>query len=138
MEAPGNYDPARFGPWESSRILLVPDIHSKHKSRTFYKVAIMYVPTTLPVQHNWMGYRQPQTTGRIKAVCCGPSLANYCPVGSRTVAPCAHGATILFAGCCVAANPLLYKSTHTTMNIMDPGRGLPVDYARDLLTNTIS
>ena len=78
-----------------------------------------------------MGYRQ-QSTARIKAVCCGKSQGNSCPVGARTVSPCSHGATVLFAGCCVATNPQLFTSTHSTLNMLDPGSGLPLGYAVDI------
>jgi hypothetical protein len=37
--------------------MLVPEIPSKHTAAKEYKVLIMYVPTSMPVQHNWMGYR---------------------------------------------------------------------------------
>ena len=134
---PTNYDPNRFGPWEPVNIMLVPEIPSKHKSDREYKVVIMYVPTSQPLVYSWMGYRQ-YDTARIKAVCCGPSTANGCPVGARTVAPCSHGAAVLLAGCCISNNPQLYKSTHKEVNIMDPGSGLPLQYAADLLAGTIS
>ena len=54
---PGNYDPLRFGQWEPVNVMLVPEIPSKHTAAKEYKVLIMYVPTSMPVQHNWMGYR---------------------------------------------------------------------------------
>ena len=134
---PRNYDPVRFGPWECCQVLLVPEIPSKNRGSREYKVVVLYVPTSQPVVHpNWMGYRQPAAT-RIKAVCCGPSRANCCPVGARTVAPCSHGAATLFAGCCLSWNPQLFSTTHSTMNLMDPGSGLPVTYSRDLLTGSI-
>ena len=134
---PVNYDPARFGPWEPVRVLMVPEIPSKHTGNKQYKVVIMYVPTSMPiVVNNWMGYRQYETI-RIKAVCCGPSQANCCPVGDRTASPCSHGGACLFAGCCLAHNPQLYKSTHSTLNMMDPGTGLPVQYHVDLLAGSI-
>ena len=117
---------------------MIPEIPSKHRSGREYKVVIMYVPTSTPVvQHNWMGYREPNTR-RIKQVCCGPSQANFCPVGARTTAPCTHGAAMLFAGCCLAYNPQSFATTHSTVNIMDPGSGLPTHYPRDLLAGTIS
>ena len=135
---PANYDPVRFGPWEPVNVLLVPEIPSKHTGSKQYSVVVMYVPTSQPiVHHNWMGYRQYETA-RIKAVCCGRSQANSCPVGARTVSPCAHGGTTLFAGCCLANNPGLFKSTHSTLNMLDPGSGLPLQYAVDLLAGAFS
>ena len=95
----------------------------------------MYVPTSLPNIHNWMGYRQPHTA-RIKFICCGPSKNNYCPVGARTVAPCAHGAFILYSGCFLANNPQAFKSTHKSVNIVDPGLGLPSQYDADLMAGS--
>lgn len=82
-------------------------------------------------------YRQYETA-RIKAVCCGPSTANYCPVGARTVSPCAHGGAVLFAGCVLANNPLLFNTTHRDLNIIDPGSGLPLQYAVDTVSGSIS
>ena len=118
-------------------MLLVPEIPSKNKGDRENRVVIMYVPTSQPiVNHNWMGYRQ-YSTARLKAVCCGPSQANHCPVGARTAAPCSHGGASLYAGCCLANNPQLFKSTHKTVNMMDPGSGLPQQYAVDLLTGSI-
>ena len=77
---PTNYDPSRFGPWEPVNVLMVPELPSKHKGARQYTVVIMYVPTPTPVVlHNWMGYRQ-NNTARIKAVCCGKSQGNSCPV----------------------------------------------------------
>ena len=84
-----------------------------------------------------MGYRQ-ASTARIKAVCCGPSRANACPVGARTVAPCAHGTSILFAGCCLSNNQNLFKSTHRAVNIVDPGSGLPAQYSVDIIAGSMS
>lgn len=135
---PLNYDPVRFGDWEPVNIALVPEIPSKHKGDKHYKVVVMYVPTSQPIMspQNWMGYRQ-YSTARIKAVCCGPSQANMCPVGARTVAPCAHGTAVLFAGCCMANNPQVFKSTHSTLNMLDPGSGQPLQYPVDLLTGAI-
>ena len=113
---------------------MVPEINSKHKGDKEYKVCIMYVPTSTPnVQHNWMGFRQPEAQ-RIKAICCGPSKANSCPVGSRTVSPCEHGGYALFAGCCMAYQPQLFKTTHRNVNMLDAGSGLPIDYSIDLMT----
>ena len=133
LNPPGNYDPVRFGPWEGVWILLVPELPSKHRGGKEYKVVIMYVPTSRPVMHNWMGYREPSTS-RIKAVCCGPSRHDSCPVGARTVSPCSHGATVLYAGCYLASNPQQFVSTHSRVNMLDPGSGLPVQYTQDLLT----
>ena len=124
VNPPTNYDVQRFGPWEPVNVLLVPEIPSKHKGAQEYKVVIMYVPTSQPLLHNWMGYRQP-STARIKAVCCGPSKANCCPIGARTVAPCAHSASCLLAGCIISADPTKYNSTHKEVNLMDPGTRLP-------------
>ena len=113
--------------------MLVPEINRRNKGDKEYKVALMYVPTSSPqAVHNWMGYRFPNQQ-RIKAICCGPSKANGCPVGSRTVSPCAHGAFALFAGSCMAFNPLLFKTTHKSGNYLDPGFGLPIDYVNDLM-----
>ena len=75
---------------------------------------------------------------RIKAVCCGPSQANMCPVGARTVSPCSHGAASLFAGCVLAHNPGLFKTTHRDLNMLDPGSGLPMQYAEDVIAGSIS
>ena len=75
---------------------------------------------------------------RIKAVCCGPSTANYCPVGARTVSPCSHGAAALFGGCVLANNPGLFKTTHRNVNVIDPGSGLPLQYAVDTIAGSIS
>ena len=116
----------------------MPEIPSKHKGDREYKVVIMYVPTSQPIlRYNWMGFRQYQVA-RLKAVCCGPSNANCCPVGARTVAPCSHGAACLFAGCVLSNNPQMFKSTHKEVNMMDPGSGLPLQYAADLLAGCIS
>ena len=82
-----------------------------------------------------MIHRQYETM-RIKAVCCGPSTANYCPVGARTVSPCAHGGAALFAGCVLPHQPHLFNSTHTTLNMVDPGSGLPMQYAVDTVAGT--
>ena len=137
-QPPLNYDQARFGPWQPVTVMLVPEIQSKHKRSTQYKVVVMYVPTSTPiVHHNWMGYRDHESS-RIKAVCCGKSAANSCPVGARTVSPCSHGAFALFAACCVATNPQLFNSTHTTLNMLDPGNGLPLAYAADLFAGKYS
>ena len=134
---PTNWDPVRFGPWEPVNVLYAPEIPSKHTAAKEYRVCLMYVPTSQPIVfNNWMGYRQ-YSTARIKAICCGPSQANSCPVGARTAAPCAHGATVLFAGCCLPHNPQLFRSTHSTSNIMDPGSGLPLQYGVDLLAGSI-
>ena len=138
LNAPGNYDVGAYGQWQSANILMIPEIPSKNRGSREYKVVVCYIPTsTAVVLHNWMGYRQPAAR-RIKAVCCGPSQANCCPVGARTVAPCAHGAAILYAGCCLAYNPQSFASTHSTLNLMDPGSGLPTHYAGDLLRGNIS
>ena len=84
---PTNWDPVRFGPWEPVNVLFAPEIPSKHTALKQYKVLLMYVPTSQPIVHNnWMGYRQ-YATARIKAICCGPSQANCCPVGARTAVP---------------------------------------------------
>lgn len=138
QDPPTNYDARRFGPWEPVNILFVPEIPSKHTGSRHYKVCVMYVPTSQPilVNNNWMGYRQ-YSAARIKAVCCGPSQANYCPVGARTVSPCAHGGAVLFAGCLLAHNPQIFKTTHSSLNMMDPGNGQPLQYAADLLTGSI-
>ena len=137
VNPPGNYDPGRFGPWEPSRILLIPEIPSKNRGTREYKIVLLYVPTSQPLIYpNWMGYRQPGAQ-RIKAVCCGPSQANCCPVGARTASPCAHGAACLYAGCCLASNPQMFVSTHSNLNLMDPGSGLPAAYVGDLLAGTI-
>ena len=133
---PTNWDQNRFGDWEPANIMLVTDIPSKHSSNKKYKVLLMYVPTSLPVQHDWMGYRQPATR-RIKAICCGPSQGNACPVGARTVAPCSHGTTVLFAGCCQAYDPQAFRTTHRNVNIIDPGNRLPLQYGADLVAGTI-
>ena len=134
---PIHYDPVRFGPWEPVNVLFVPEIPSKNRGDRQYKVVIMYVPTSQPILlYNWMGYRQFETA-RIKAVCCGPSQANCCPVGSRTVAPCSHGVVCLFSGCCLPNNPQLFSTTHKTLNMMDPGSGLPLQFAVDLLAGSI-
>ena len=135
---PTNYDPIRFGDWEPSNLMLVPEIPSRHQSAVEYKVAILYVPTSQPLVHNsWMGYRT-EGCARIKAVCCGPSKASGCPVGARTVAPCSHGTTVLLAGCILSNNPALYKSTHREVNMIDPGSGMPLQYAVDLLRGSIN
>ena len=135
---PTNWDPARFGQWQPCNVLLTPEIPSKHTASREYKVLLMYIPTSMPIVfHNWMGYRQ-YDANRIKAVCCGPSQANMCPVGARTVAPCSHGATILFAGCVLPHNPQQFRSTHSNVNIIDPGNGLPLQYGVDLHAGSIS
>ena len=134
---PVNYDVVRFGPWEPCNVLLVPELPSKHTARRKYKVVIMYVPTSLPLRNNsWMGYRQ-ASTARIKAICCGPSRANYCPVGARTVSPCSHSTTCLFIGCCLAVNPQLFRTTHTPLNMVDPGSSLPIQHGVDLFAGSI-
>ena len=98
----------------------------------------MYVPTTVPVvNHNWMGYREIPTS-RIKAICCGPSTANYCPVGARTVSPCSHSATCLYVGCYLAANPQQFRTTHSSLNMIDPGSKLPMQHGVDLHAGSIS
>ena len=97
----------------------------------------MYVPEGQPVVHNWMGYRQVEAA-RIKAVCCGPSRANNCPVGARTVAPCAHGGAVLYAGCVLANNPQLFRTTHKRVNMVDPGSGLPLQYALDTVAGSVN
>ena len=133
---PINWDPVRFGPWEPANVLYAPEIPSKHTASREYRVCLMYVPTSQPIVfQNWMGFRQ-YSTARMKAFCCGPSQANGCPVGARTVAPCSHGATVLFAGCCLPHNPQLFRSTHSTTNIMDPGSGLPLQYGVDLIAGS--
>ena len=138
QDPPENYDPNRFGPWEPVDIMLIPEIPSKHVSGREYKVVIMYVPTSTPiVNYNWMGYRH-VASSRIKAVCCGPSKNNMCPVGARTVAPCAHGTTALFYGCTLSAFPHLFKSTHSTVNIVDPGSKLPAQYNIDIITGNFN
>ena len=133
-QAPVNYDAERFGPWEPVNILLVPELPSKHHGGKEYKVVLMYVPSSLPVQNNWMGYRG--NASRLKAICCGPSKSNACPAGARTVSPCAHSATVLFYGCCLMNSPHLFKSTHSTVNIVDPGSRLPLQYEIDIMTGS--
>ena len=81
-------------------VLLLDKIPSAHQSTKTYKAAVLYRPTNLPnnVANNWLGY--PGESGRIKAVCCGPSLDMNCIIGSR-IEPCAHGATLLKLGCVI-------------------------------------
>ena len=75
---------------------------------------------------------------RIKAICCGPSVANNCPVGARTVSPCAHGAAVLNAACVIANNPQHFRTTHKNANMVDPGSGLPLQYAVDTIDGSIN
>ena len=89
-----------YGPadWPMN-VLLVDQLPSAHRSQKNYKVAILYRPTNLPSGPNaWLGY--PGESGRIKAVCCGPSVNESCIAGAR-IEPCAHGATILKLGCVI-------------------------------------
>ena len=139
VNPPINYDPVRFGPWEPVNILLLPELPSKHTASKEYKIALMYVPTSLPIRgnNNWMGYRQ-YSAARIKMICCGPSTARCCPVGARTVSPCSHSATCLYIGCCLAADPNQYRSTHSTLNMLDPGSRLPMQHHVDLIAGSIS
>ena len=46
--------------------------------------------------------------GRIRFVCCGPSLNSelVCPIGARVSGPCAHGVAGLLAGCVLASQPV--------------------------------
>ena len=80
---PANWDIARFGPFQSANILLVPEIPSRFKSRVEYKVCIMYIPWNRPQRFaSFMGYHSPEAQ-RILFFCCGPSTAAACPVGAR-------------------------------------------------------
>ena len=102
---PGGWNPALYGPavWPLN-ILLVDRLPSAHQSNKRYKVAILYQPTNIPSNNpanNWLGY--PGESGRIKAVCCGPSDDDNCIVGAR-IEPCAHGVTVLKLGCVIPQN----------------------------------
>ena len=141
VNQPGNWDPARYGPWEGPlNVLLVPKIPSAHKSGVTYAVCILYKPSNLPTnlldaQHP-LGY--PGDAGYLRAVCCGPSRDTGCPIGARVVGPCAHGVTVIFSGCVLPQYPAEFKSTHRTTNIYDPGNGLPIEATGDLMTGLVS
>ena len=55
---------------------------------------------------------------------CGPSSASLdcCPVGARTVGPCAHVAACLLVGSILPGNPAAYRPSHRTQNLLDPGQ----------------
>ena len=100
------------------------------------QVAIAYVPTDRLQQHgHWMGYRDPAVR-RILMVCCGPSVAIACPVGARTVCPCAHGVFCLFAGCVAPTNPAAWHSTHGSSNYMVPWSEMPDQFNLDIQAGT--
>ena len=76
------------------------------QSQKQYKVIIIYKavdqPTNLLRANHWLGY--PGESGRILAVCCGPSEEQECPVGARTTGPCAHAVAALMASCVLPNN----------------------------------
>ena len=135
--APAGWDVAQYGQvqWPLS-VLLVDKIPSAHSSTNNYKVAILYEPTNLAgTPNNRLGY--PGESGRIKAVCCGPSVdIKSCIVGSR-IEPCAHGATILKLGCVIPHHQNSFRSTHRDLNVVDPGNRLPLEHSRDLLAGSM-
>ena len=128
---PVNYNPNRFGPWEPCNILAVHNIPSKNKNTSKYTIALMYVPINIPVQYNWMGYRQPNVQ-RIKAICCGKSLNSSCPAGSATACPCAHRAAVLKWGTNLAFLPHLYRSNHRSLNFLHPGNNMGPQHVNDV------
>ena len=78
-----------------------------------YKVLILYKavdqPTNLIGANHWLGYSG--ESGRILAVCCGPSEERECPVGARTTGPCAHSVAALMASCVLPHNPVHYNQS---------------------------
>ena len=71
-----------------------------------------------------MGYRDPAVR-RILMVCCGPSAANACPVGARTICPCSHSVFCLMVGCVAPTHPAAWHSTHGSSNYTVPWSELP-------------
>lgn len=129
----GNAAPHQNMPWEPVRILIVPDILSRHQAGTKYCAVIAYVPMHLNVQHQTPG-RTSANTHRIKMWACGPRTGNGCPIGTRTVSPCSHATTALYAGCVVAHNPAIHKTTHRRIAAMDPGTSLPIQHSTEIVS----
>ena len=67
-----------------------------------------------------LSYRK-QNTLYYRFICCGNSLTRtkICPVGARVTSPCAHGDTVLFAGCVIPHHPPSFKTRHTPVNFVD-------------------
>ena len=115
VNQPGNWDPARYGQWEGPlNVLLVPKIHSAHRSQALFNVCVLYKASNLPTnllgaQHP-LGY--PGDAGYLRAICCGPSRDMGCPVGARVVGPCAHGVAVIFSGCVLPQYPVITTNYH--------------------------
>ena len=140
---PPGWNDQQFGRFEPCDILTAHKVPSRNHSGTNYNVAILYVPQELSTELtednmsgnvNWMGY--PREAGRYRFICCGPSTGynSCCPVGSRTVGPCAHGQSIVVAGSVFSHNPGAYQTRHLPVNILDPGNGLPMAAAIEMIS----
>ena len=64
---------------------------------------------------------------------CGPRTRNGCPIGARTVSPCSHATTALYAACLVAHNPAAHATTHRRISVLDPGSTLPMQHSEEVV-----
>ena len=128
---------------------------SRHQANIKHKVVLQYVPVSMalaqPIQNRmqYLDYTTPAphqpcpemvrikvlcailaasfTLNDSQAICCDKTgVRTACPVGSRTVGPCAHSCAVLMAGCYYAQGGAAnFRSNHRAFNLLDPG--LPID-----------
>ena len=132
--APLGYDVQEFGPWEPVTVLVCHDIPGRHRTVDQRTVAVAYVRSTDPAPaFNRMLYRlrpeaaDPHKIVRIKAICCGRSVAGQCPAGARVTSPCSHGAMVIMAGCVLAHGMEPFNTSHRKRTLLEPQRGYPTN-----------